>query len=51
MRSSVSSMRSSLSLDSELPLWINKEVSHAKKMMCKNSDCQFSRLKAKKRVR
>nr|MDQ5827639.1 hypothetical protein [Chloroflexota bacterium] len=22
-----------------LPLWIKKEVSHAKKRMCKNSDC------------
>jgi hypothetical protein len=31
MRSSASSIRSSLSLDSELPLWIKKEVSHAKR--------------------
>jgi hypothetical protein len=51
MRPSASSMRSSLSLDSELPLWIRNEVSQAKKKMCRNSDCQFSRLKAKKRVR
>jgi hypothetical protein len=43
-------MRSSLSLDSELPLWTRKEASHNKKKKCRNSDCQFSRLKAKKRV-
>ncbi len=51
MRSSASSMRSSLSLDSELPLWIRKDASYTKKKMCRNSDCQFSRLKAKERVR
>jgi hypothetical protein len=44
-------MRSSLSLDSKLPLYTRKDASHTKKKMCRNSDCQFSRLKAKKRVR
>jgi hypothetical protein len=43
MRSSASSMRSSLSLDSELPLWTRKDASHTRKKMCRNSDCQFSR--------
>jgi IS5 family transposase len=42
MRWSASSIRSSLSLDSELPLWTKKDTSHTKKKMCKNSDCQFS---------
>ena len=51
MRSSASSMRSSLSLDSELSLWMRKDASYTKKKMCRNSDYQFSRLKAKKRVR
>ena len=37
MRSSASSIRSSLSLDSELPLLMREEVSYAKKKMCKNS--------------
>jgi hypothetical protein len=29
---------------------VDEEASHTKKKMCWNSDCQFSRLKAKKRV-